>query len=115
MSKCFYVGILVSGDFEKSRYDSGMARKRRIAADAERTTVALTPAQQLAIQELMLKRIREGERKPLLNDIMVNGLEELLRKEGWTEPILAKIFPKREVRRAKVQSIRHAHRRTPSA
>jgi hypothetical protein len=91
-----------------------MSRTRRIAADAERTTVALTPAQQLAIQELVLKRTREGERKPLLNDIIVNGLEELLRKEGWTEPNLAKIFPKQEVRRAKVQSI-HSRRRVPSA
>jgi hypothetical protein len=92
-----------------------MARKRRIAPDAERTPVALTPAQQLAIQELMLKRIRQGERKPLLNDIIVNGLEELLRKEGWTEPNLVKIFPKQEVRRAKVESIRHARRRPSSA
>ncbi len=60
----------------------------------------------------MLKRTREGERKPLLNDILVNGLKELLRKEGWTEPDLTKIFPKQEIRRAKVQSIR---RKTPSA
>jgi len=93
----------------------GMARKRRIAPDAERTTVALTPAQQVAIQEVILKRIREGERKPLLNEIIVNGLEELLRKEGWTESSLAKIFPKQEVRRAKVESIRHARRGSASA
>jgi hypothetical protein len=92
-----------------------MARKRRIAPNAERTTIALTPAQQLAIQELMLKRTRQGERKPLLNDVIVNGLEELLRKEGWTESNLAKIFPKLEVRRAKVESIRRAHRRPSSA
>jgi hypothetical protein len=92
-----------------------MARKRRIARDAERTTVALTPAQQMAIQELVLKRLHEGERKPLLNDVIVNGLEELLRKEGWTESSLAKIFPKQEVRRAKVESIRRARRSSTSA
>jgi hypothetical protein len=92
-----------------------MARKRRIAPHAERTTVALTPTQQLAIQELILKRIRHGERKPLLNEVIVDGLEELLRKEGWTEPNLARIFPKREAQRAKVESIRRARRKVSLA
>ena len=89
-----------------------MARTRRISRDAERTTVALTPAQQLAVQELILKRLKAGRRKPLLNEVFLEGLEELLRKEGWSEADLTKAFPKTETKRAKVQSIRR--RRGPS-
>jgi hypothetical protein len=76
--------------------------------------VALTPAQQLAVQELTTKRLKDGKRKPLLNEVILEGLEELLRKEGWSEVILAKSFPKTEIRRAKVQSIGR-RRNTPSA
>lgn len=88
-----------------------MARKRRIPIDADRTTIALTPSQQLAVQELMFKRRQPGKPKPLINEIIVDALEELLRKEGWTETNLAKIFPKQEPRRATVESIRR-HRRS---
>jgi hypothetical protein len=83
-----------------------MARTRRISRDAERTTIALTRAQQLAVQELIIKRLKCGERKPLLNEVFLEGLEELLRKEGWSEADLAEAFPKTEIRRAKVHSIR---------
>jgi hypothetical protein len=87
-----------------------MARKRRISADAARTTVALTVAQQLAIQELMLKRLREGNRKPLLNEVVIEGLEALLRNEGWTETDLAQVFPKPKTYQAKIRSIGRGRR-----
>jgi hypothetical protein len=83
-----------------------MGRTRRIDDQAKRTTVALTPIQQLAVQELQVKRQKEGERKPLFNEVIIEGLEELLRKEGRSRTDLARIFPKQEVRKPKVQIIR---------
>jgi hypothetical protein len=83
-----------------------MGRTRRIDDQAKRTTVALTPIQQLAVQELQVKRQKEGERKPLFNEVIIEGLEELLRKEGRSRTDLARIFPKQEARKAKVQTIR---------
>jgi len=91
-----------------------MGRARHISKEAKRTTVALTPLQQLAVQELTIKRLKEGSPKPLLNEIIVDGLQELLRKEGWSETDLGRIFPKPETQRAKVHTLRK-HRNSPSA
>jgi len=82
-----------------------MGRTRRIDEEAKRTTVALTPLQQLAVQKLQVKRQEENKRKPLFNEVLIEGLEELLRKERWPQTELVKTFPKAEVRRAKVRTI----------
>lgn len=79
-----------------------MGRPRRIPQEAKPTTVSLTLEQQVAFQELAAKRMRERRGKPLLNEVVVEGLELVLRKEGWDEADLAKIFPIRDLPKAKV-------------
>ncbi len=45
------------------------------------TTVFLTHAQRVAIEELKLKRMLHRKKKTFLKDILIEGLELLLRKE----------------------------------
>ena len=62
---------------------------------ARPTTISLTPRQQIAFQELQVKRQKEGERKPSLTEVMCEGLELVLKGAEWPEAELEESFPKR--------------------
>lgn len=79
-----------------------MARPRRVAESAKGTTVSLTRLQRLALEELQLKRQKQGLPKPLLNEVFLDGFQLVLEKEGWAREELAQAFPKREPAVAKV-------------
>lgn len=72
-----------------------MGRMRRTLPDARPTTISLTPRQQIAFQELQVKRQKEGERKPSLTEVMCEGLELVLKGAEWPEAELGRIFPKK--------------------
>lgn len=73
-----------------------MGRRRRISRDAKSTTISLTLTQQIAFQELQVKRLKMGKAKPTLTEVMLEGLEKVLRQEDWPGSELEKIFPKQE-------------------
>ncbi len=80
-----------------------MGRRRRIAAGAKPTTISLTPAQKVAIRKLQAKRMSAGQPEPLLNDVVLEGIELLLEKEGWSSAELAQVFPEVEAKSAEVR------------
>lgn len=82
-----------------------MARPRRVDDSAKGTTASLTPAQRLALDELQLKRQKQGFPKPLLNEVFLEGFRLVLEKEGWARDELARTFPKRAPVVAKVKVI----------
>jgi len=80
-----------------------MGRTPHIQAGAKGTTIYLTKAQKLAFRKLQAKRMEDGLPEPLLTEAVLEGFQLLLRKEGWSDSELASLFPKGEVRRAKVR------------
>jgi hypothetical protein len=83
-----------------------MGRARHIPEDAKPTTISLTLRQHIAFQELQVKRQKEGSVKPTLTEVMVEGFQMLLKREGSSDAELERLFPKREQPRAKVHFIR---------
>ncbi len=83
-----------------------MGRARHIPEDAKPTTISLTLRQQIAFQELQVKRQKEGSAKPTLTEVMAEGFQLLLKREGSSDTELERIFPKQEQLRAKVHIIR---------
>lgn len=71
-----------------------MGRTRHISRDAKPTTISLTRSQQIAFQELQLKRFKEGRPKPTLTEVMIEGFQMLLRHHGVGGAELERIFPK---------------------
>ena len=45
------------------------------------TGVVLSTDHRVAIEKLKLKRMQQGKKKPAMKDILIEGLELLLRKE----------------------------------
>jgi len=82
-----------------------MGRPRHIPLDAKPTTISLTLQQQIAFQELQVKRQKEGKFKPTLTEVMSDGFQSVLRKEGWHQSELERIFPKQERPKATVRVI----------
>lgn len=80
-----------------------MGRVRRIARDAKPTTISLTRPQQIAFQELQLRQFKEGMPKPTLTEVMVEGFQLLLRRDGLSDADLERIFPKPAQHRAIVR------------
>jgi hypothetical protein len=78
-----------------------MGRNRRIPKDAKPTTISLTLRQQIAFQKLQVKRQEEGSPKPTLTELMVEGFQIVLKREGFSGTDLESIFPK--VVRAKAE------------
>jgi hypothetical protein len=87
-----------------------MGRTRHIDRDAKPTTISLTIAQQIAFQELQVRRLREGSSKPTLTEVMVEGFELLLKREGLGNSELGKIFPKKIQPKATVRVITRRRR-----
>ncbi len=73
-----------------------MGRPRRTAPDAKPTTISLTLSQHIVFQKLQVKRQEEGKAKPTLTEVMSEGLQLILRTEGWSQTELERIFPKQE-------------------
>lgn len=91
-----------------------MGRQRHIAEDAKPTTIYLTVRQQIAFQELQLRRLKAGSAKPGLTEVMLEGFRLVLRREEVTETELEKIFPEltqAKTRKAKVQVINRRRKR----
>lgn len=82
-----------------------MGRSRHIAKDAKPTTISLTLRQQIAFQKLQVKRQEEGSTKPTLTEVIIEGFQLLLRREGVPDAELERVFPKHEQVRAKVRVI----------
>ena len=82
-----------------------MGRTRRIAKDAKPTTISLTLRQHVVFQELQVRRQKEGRPKPTLTEVMVEGLQMVLKHEKWSETELERIFPKQVRARATVRVI----------
>src|SRR5260370_19543261 len=68
-----------------------MGRSRRIAKEAKPTTISLTLRQQIAFQELQVKRLKEGSPKPTLTEAMVEGFQLVLKREGVSGTELERI------------------------
>ena len=87
-----------------------MGRHRRIDKSASATTVSLTREQRLALDELQLMRQKQGRSKPLLTEMLLQGVRLLLKQAGWSTADLEKLFPKQESVLGKVVSIRKRRR-----
>jgi hypothetical protein len=79
-----------------------MGRKPHIQVGARSTTIYLTKAQKVAIRRFQAKRLDENEDEPVLTEVVLEGLRLLLDREGWPAAELGTLFPKAEVKRAKV-------------
>ena len=88
-----------------------MGRNRHIPKDANPTTISLTCRQQIAFQKLQIKRQEEGQQKPTLTEVMMEGFQILLRNEGWGDAELELIFPKSARREATVRVITRRRKR----
>jgi hypothetical protein len=88
-----------------------MGRARHIPKDAKPTTISLTLRQQIAFQELQVKRQKEGRAKLTLTEVMVEGFQMVLRREGVNDTELGRLFPKAERPRATVRVITKRRRR----
>jgi len=89
-----------------------MGRTRHIAEDAKATTISLTIPQQIAFQELQVSRLKAGSAKPTLTEVMLDGFQLVLRREGMSGTELERIFPKLEKSsKAKVQIINRRRKR----
>jgi hypothetical protein len=88
-----------------------MGRARHIPPDAKPTTISLTRPQQIAFQELQLRRLKEGLSKPTLTEVMVEGFQMLLKADGVADADLAKLFPKLTPQRATVRVMPRRGRR----
>jgi hypothetical protein len=88
-----------------------MGRPRRTPDGAKPTTISLTLRQQIAFQELQVKRQKESKDKPTLTEVMSEGFQLVLRSEDWPQTELGAIFPKQKLSRATVRVI--SKRRRP--
>ena len=91
-----------------------MGRARRIDRDAKATTISLTTLQQIAFQELQVSRLKAGAAKPTLTEVMLEGFQVVLRREGVSGTELERIFPElvqTKVTKAKVQVINKRRKR----
>jgi|HubBroStandDraft_4_1064222.scaffolds.fasta_scaffold2673599_1 hypothetical protein len=79
-----------------------MGRKPHIRVGARSTTIYLTKAQKVAIRKFQAKRLDENDDEPVLTEVVLEGLRLLLEREGWSAAELGTLFPKSEVKRAKV-------------
>lgn len=68
-------------------------KERHIPAHARSTTIALTGEQKLAIQLIGEARRQRGSNRSTMNDVLVDGLWELAKKEGVTKDKIAAVFP----------------------
>lgn len=82
-----------------------MGRRRHIIEGAKPTTISLTTRQHIAFQKLQVKKQEEGSEKPTLTDVMMEGFQILLRREGVSDTELERIFPKPAHRRAIIRVI----------
>lgn len=82
-----------------------MGRTRHIPKDADPTTISLTRRQQIAFQKLQIRRLEDGREKPTLTEIMTEGFQILLKREGWSDAELELIFPKLVRKEAEVRVI----------
>ena len=62
-----------------------MGRKKRIPDNAEGTTVYLTPEEQVVLRAIIVKRKRRLHSRASLNEIMVDALWTLARREKITK------------------------------
>jgi len=72
----------------------GMGRTRHVSKEAKPTTISLTLRQQVAFQKLQIKRQEDGRPKPTLTEVMMEGLQGVLKREGVSDSELERIFPK---------------------
>jgi hypothetical protein len=79
-----------------------MGRTPHIQAEAKSTTVYLTRAQKAAIRKFQAKRLLETEGEPGLTEVVLEALRLMLDREGWSATELEQVFPKVEVKRAKI-------------
>lgn len=82
-----------------------MGRQRRIPREAKATTISLTPRQHIAFQKLQVHRQEHRESKPTLTEVMVEGFQMVLRREGVPDAELERVFPKEEPRKAAIRMI----------
>jgi hypothetical protein len=82
-----------------------MGRNRRIPREAKATTISLTLRQHIAFQKLQVKRQEEGSPKPTLTEVMVEGFQLLLKREGVSGTELERLFPEAVQPKAKVRVI----------
>ena len=68
-------------------------KERHIPAHARPTTIALTGEEKLAIQLIGTARRRRGSNRSTMNDVLVDALWELAKKEGVTKDQIAAVFP----------------------
>lgn len=91
-----------------------MGRTPHIDSDAKSTTIYLTKIQKAAIRKLQAKRLEESGQEPVLTEVFLEGLRLLLGNSGWSPSEMGIVFPKTEVRRAKVsvfpRGVHRAHR-----
>lgn len=88
-----------------------MGRERHIPKDADPTTISMTRRQQIAFQKLQIKRQEDGQRKPTLTEIMMEGFQILLKHEAWSEVELELTFPKPALRQGTVRVITRRRKR----
>jgi len=79
-----------------------MGRTPHIQVGAKPTTIYLTKAQKAGIRKFQAKRLEKNEADLGLTEVVLEGLRLLLDHEGWSAAELGMLFPKPEVRRAKV-------------
>jgi hypothetical protein len=68
-------------------------KERHIPSHARPTTIALTDEDKLAIQLIGTVRRRRGSNRSTMNDVLVDALWELAKKEGVTKEQIAAITP----------------------
>ena len=91
-----------------------MGRTRHVAKDAKATTISLTVPQQIAFHELQVNRMKAGSGKPTLTEVMLEGFQLVLKREGVSGTELERIFPEliqTKATKAKVQVINRRRRR----
>jgi hypothetical protein len=91
-----------------------MGRTRHIAKDAKATTISLTIPQQIAFQELQVRRLKAGSAKPTLTEVMLEGFQLVLRREELSGTEMERIFPEliqTKATKAEVQVINRRRRR----
>jgi hypothetical protein len=92
-----------------------MGRTPHIQVGAKPTTIYLTKVQKAAIRKFQAKRLEKNEADLGLTEVLLEGLRRLLDNEGWLSAELETLFPKLEVKRAKISPFpkgRSSHRST---
>jgi hypothetical protein len=68
-------------------------KERHIPDHARPTTISLTQEDRLAIQLIGAARRRTGSNRSTINDVLVDALWELAKKEGVTRDQIAAVLP----------------------